>query len=186
MRSLVLIGLILSLVACGDDTEDLTCEMFEDPNFCWNARAAEARACTEDVRDDSAVSTDDGMTCDYPDSDVRVDFNRQIPADSAFDEITLDFSIEKDGEHCMTFREEGENQVLETPSGTARIVGEGTKYVLECDGTTFEASAFKLLDECELGNLPGHTWSHSSGGFNVGLQPSLNDESQGLLSCNYE
>jgi len=182
-RMMILVALISLSAACGDDAEELTCEMLADPNFCWNARVAEARACTSDQEID-AISTDDGETCVYPGGPVAI-LDNPIRSESDID-IRLDFSIERDGMQCMSFREDGDDQIVTTPNGTARLGGAGTTLIMECGGTTFEGPGFELLEECGFGELPGQSWSKSSGGFSIGLLPNFEEGFSSVLSCDYE
>jgi len=184
LKRLSLLVLLFWLSACGDDAEELTCQMLEDPNFCWNARVAEAQSCTAEL-EETAISDDDGLTCVYPEGDVVANFNRQISSEGDFSELELDFNVEVDGEFCMAYREGSDDQVLETPSGSARLGAGGTTLVVECGGTTYEASGFALLDECGFGGLPGHSWSKSSFGFFINLLPDLDDEPGQLIECDY-
>lgn len=187
MKRLLLTCVLLSALiatACGDDAEELTCEMLRDPDFCWNAAVTEAYACTSD-QTEQAVSSDDGATCVYPDGPV-VTLDDPIPPGS--DRLKSSFSIERDGETCISFRLDGEGQTLSTPSYDVTIADAGTNYRIECGGTAYEESFFTLSDQCGEEGVPlsGAIWS---GGSNavifMNLMPRPDDIMQALVDCAY-
>lgn len=147
MKKLALFGFLSLLAACGDDTEELTCELLEDPNFCWNRAISQAYACTEDAGE-VAMSTEDGAACEYPDG-TTVDID--VSEENSFNRSVR---VEKDGEFCASAESQGQSETITTPNLTAKYTDllESFSLRYECEGTTYEASAFDL--DCDF-EAPG-------------------------------
>lgn len=186
LRLLVLSALVTSVLACGDDAEELTCAMLDDPDFCWNATAAEAYACTADQTED-AVTTDDGATCNYGDDGPTVEFETPLRQGAGTNKSS--YTIERNGETCASFTYTEDRQTIRSNERTATFEGAGgTNIRFECDGVAYEGDFFSLSDDCGDDGvpLPGSQWSSGGTGISVSILPRPEEFDSPIVECNYE
>jgi hypothetical protein len=163
MVLVVVFSLVGSLSAAGcDDAESIGCDWFSGAN-CWKESVAAANTCLSEQ--ESGVFNGDRTQCTYPDGSV-ITFATPVPSMSTMGDYVWDFSIDKGGSTCASFRELGSDGdggfELVSSLGTFTEKIEGTTLRISCPtGGEYKISAFDAL-ECGFGDLPGQSWSVSS------------------------
>jgi hypothetical protein len=146
-------GLVLLAACGGGGSDDLTCDLLQDPTNCWATAAAAAAACVPGATE-SGVLADDRASCTFSDGS-RVVFDEPLPTD-IFDLERLAFTlVDVDGADCARFVDTFANR-MELEAGGAAIVSElhpGEQFHLHCPDTTYEA-AFDLLFTCPAFSAP--------------------------------
>ena len=191
MKKLIF-GLIMAVAVLGcDDSEELTCEVLQDPNFCWAIAVNEAYACTANVNMDGVMSAD-GKTCALDDGSTATFTPALDPMQSVIDIEALTIVVSNADGQCAKFVESDSSGLsLTTASGTVDVGGDASTYSVDCpNGTTYKSdSPFDLLS-CGDGNLfdsklPGTFKSGSFGFFSFGISPKPADVETGFVDCKF-
>ena len=151
--SYLLVGLFLVSSCSGGGGADLTCEYLSDPDNCWAAAAAEAKACLP-ASAQAGLLAADRSSCSFSDGTVVV-FDDPLPDDTE-DLERFGFTIERDGAFCASFVDTFENRMELTGSGPTVVsqLHPGSRFEVDCgDGHSYEAD-FGLLFECAAGTQP--------------------------------
>ena len=156
-------GLILLAASTGcDDSEELTCEVLADPNFCWTIAVSEAYACNA------------ATTCEF-DTGTTATFTPALEPNFDIQEFTI-VVANADGQCAKLVDDHNATISLKTKSGTVDVHVAQKDYTVECaDGTTYATD--KPLDLLACGNgvldnakLPGTT--KTSGSFGITPRPA--------------
>ena len=186
--------IFLPIVACGGESkdadtdstsgDDLTCEILEDPGFCWTTGVVEAYDCFAGTDATAGIMAPDGSGCGFDDG-TTVRFDSPIPEFDSGD--TWAFTVlDSGGAECAKFVE------VETDfdTGFKLTVGSGSyetnaglTYSVDCaDGTSHQTTDVFGLLECDFSSLPGYSSSSSGTGASFSILPAPTGSS-GLFSC---
>ncbi len=185
--------LLFPLIACGGGSTDtdeaevadnLTCDVIEDPGFCWTTAVEEAYACFSGTDATAGTMEMDGMNCTFDDG-TSVRFDSPVP-EFGSEEVWAFTVLDGTGAECAKFLE------VETASesGFELTVASGfyetsasMSYSVSCaDGTLHETSdVFGMLD-CSFDSLPGYSSSGGGDSASFTLMPAPAG-SMGLFSC---
>lgn len=178
-RFLALSALSLLVFSGCDDSEELTCEVLAQPDFCWTVAVEEAYACTAQTTGDCLL-TSDYAGCAY-ENGITASFSPPMdPMVSVIDIENIDITVNNTEGQCARFVEDEQGMTLTTASGTVDVGGTSS-YRVECpDGTVYATdNAFDLLNCGEGGlfdsQLPGSFKSGSGLYRSFGINPAPED-----------
>lgn len=191
MKKLIF-GLVFLAASTGcDDSEELTCEVLADPNFCWAIAVNEAYACNAEAMTDGQISAD-GKTCEF-ESGTTATFSPALdPMQDIFDIESMTVTLSNADGQCAKLVEDDSSGIsLTTASGTVDVGGSINSYTVDCpNGTTYKSDApFDLLN-CGDGNLfnsglPGTTKSGSGTFISFGISPRPEGVETGFVDCRF-
>lgn len=183
-----MLGWALAVAGCsgGDDSKDggaqVSCDWFVQDN-CWKTAVAEANACVDGTLTGNVSS--DTRTCSYADG-TSIAFSNPLSG-VANDNYVWDFSVTRQGQNCVTFKELGatgdDGFLLRTASGEVREESVGLDVVFSCPSGERVRVDFMTAFSC-LDKLPGIAWSSSaSNGVSASLSLLGGASNDQLFSC---
>lgn len=175
-RRTALLALLFAATACDSGTKDDPCPWLSGDN-CWKAALAAAAPCLHAASVVGEMSAD-SASCAFDDG-VSIAFN--VPFDATADQPDKwDFTIEKDGEACLSYQQTNAQYStdlsLTTPAGALTVHADPGTYDVSCpDATTYSFSPLDMLN-CNgvFGASPGIVWTGNlTLSFNGGADGSV-------------
>lgn len=190
--------LLFSLAACagtpnkdaGDSDSDaisaelITCEVLEDPGFCWTSAVEEVYGCFATADNESGVMSADGGTCTFDDgTSIRFD---NPPPEFGSDDTWAFTVLDPTGGECAKYVE----TATDTEAGYSLTVDSGVydavaslTYTINCaDGTVYETGDILSLFECDFTKVPGFASTGTVDAPNLSIWPVPDGEST-MFSC---
>ncbi len=191
MKKLIL-GFALAFAATGCEfTEELTCEVLADPNFCWTVAVEEAYACTANAQRYGLISQS-GRACSFDDGNTATFTPALDPLQSSTDIDAITIVVTDEFGQCAKFVDMGDSFMsLTTASGTVDVGGDRRAYKVECsDGTTYKSTSPMDLISCGDGSiqdsrLPGTFKSGGGGLISFGISPKPEGIEYGFVDCEF-
>ncbi len=137
--ALVLISAVS--LGCGDDLsgEEIGCDWLTGAN-CWKASLQAVTECLPPVEEKGTLSAD-GRSCSYTQGHLLT-FRRPVDM-QRLDQQVWDFTLEKDGQSCLSLSEPSETKlVLTTPLGTFLEEAKNMGVQFTCP----DGKQYKILD----------------------------------------
>lgn len=186
----LLFYLVSTIAASGCDfTEELTCEVLADPNFCWTVAVEEAYACTANADTYGLISAS-GRACAFDDGSTATFTPALDPRQNITDIGAMTIVVSDEFGQCAKFVDYDDSYMsLTTASGSVDVGGDEDSYKIECsDGTTYKSRSPRDLISCGDGSiqdsrLPG-TFKSGGGGFvTFSITPKPRGIEYGFVDC---
>jgi hypothetical protein len=190
MKKSLAVLLMLAIIPGCDDSEELTCEVLADPNFCWAVAVAEAYECNATAITDGQISAD-GKTCEF-DNGATATFSPALDrTQEIFDIDTMTVTLSNADGLCAKLADNEAGLSLKTASGTVDTGGSANNYTVDCpNGTTYKSDKpFELLS-CGGGTLfnsklPGTSKGGGGNFITFGISPKPEGVETGFVECRY-
>ena len=173
---------------CAEQTCELTCEVLNDPRFCWTLGLEEAYACTNGAA--TGTISNDGLTCFAPideSNELVITFENPLVEGEVIGLDDWSFEIARNGEECLSFDDTPENFVLATSRGTTTVAFEEQGFLrVTCPtGDVWETTDLEGILACrnedQVTALPGRSTTKIGREFGISLLP----RSSNLFTCSF-